>query len=101
MEHVFGTFNGFWGYHNTEMNFIMPDTPAGCYMSKVHRLAREKLNEQQGRTAESLLADHRAVLHKGNCSCTLRRGLAEAGLKKRTLMLCQSLCTVLWPCHAS
>ena len=82
MEHVFGTFNGFWEYHNTELNFSVPDTPTACYMSKVHRLAREKHNEQEGRTVESLLADRRAVLHKGNSSCTLRWGLAEAGLKK-------------------
>lgn len=82
MERVFGTFNGFWGCHNAELNFSMPDMPTACYMSEVHRLAREKHNEQEGRTVESLLADHRAVLHRGNSSCTLRCGLAEADLKR-------------------
>jgi len=82
MEHVFGTFNGFWGYRNPELNFSMPDTPTACYMSKVHRLAREKQNEQERRTVESFLADCRAILHEGNSSCTLRGNLAVAGLKK-------------------
>lgn len=28
MEHVFGTFNGFWEYYYTELNFSMQDTPS-------------------------------------------------------------------------
>lgn len=79
--HVLNTFNGFWGYQNTELNFSMPDTPTVCYMSKFHRLAREMHKKQEGRKdgrtdrqtdSRSLLADHKAVLHKYNSSCTPR-----------------------------
>lgn len=72
LEHVFGTFNGFWRYHNTELNFSMLDTPTICCMSKVRRLAREKDNEQEARIAESHLAEHRAVLCLGSSRRTLR-----------------------------
>lgn len=37
LECVFGTLNGFWGYHNTELNFSMLDIRTVCCMSKVHR----------------------------------------------------------------
>lgn len=77
---MFGTFGEFWGYHSTELNFSMVDTPTACYMSKLHRLARETHNEEEGRTVESLLLTAGlyctratpAALHKGNSSCTLR-----------------------------
>lgn len=88
---MFGTFNGFWGYHNTELN-----VPTLCCMSKIRRHVREKDNKQETRTAESCLAVHRAALLMGSSSSSLKKGLAEAGLKKCTDALIELVfCTVV------
>lgn len=62
--------------------FSMLDTPTVWCMSKVPRHVRKKDNEQEARTTESCLAEHKAILPMGGSISTLRWGLAEEGLKK-------------------